>query len=789
MGLLDFAQPGSDPSAPNSFVVPPAELARRQQLADALMQQGSSTAPIQSPWQGAANLVKALVGSYQSAQVGNQQRLGQANSQANDINAMGIDPGTQNIPATPGQTTPALQENDQVNDATADAEDAGMSPDAALVRALTAARGGQSLAPMATSNPLAVALGAPGAPAQGNGDFYSTAMQHESGGQNIPNAAGASAAGYFQMQPGSWADVARAHPELALPANVMDASQAQQTAAYHAYVGMNAQALSAAGVPITDKNAFMTSFMGSGAGPTFINAMQQNPSAPAASMFPAAARENPTVFYANGQPFSLAQVYQRETGAFGNGNTTGFGAPPSPAVAGAAQPSPAQVAGAPAPGGSQGAGAPAMAAAAPSQANLATLAAAMQGQQPQGSGFGLIGSANAAPSAPQVDPRLAQAAALNAPLPPAAPAPGAGDPNYPPLPPARPPERGGAGAVPSAPPAPAAAPSAPAPAPAPSAPAAAQGAAAPGGMHPNVAALMSVLSDPWATPAQQQIASALISAQMPMAPTWGKVGVDADGHDVMGWISPRGPNGPQVSAYQLPIAQGAATGPGGAPIPAGVNAQKFREAAGTAAGTQAVPSAATEQEFASHLIDRPSYKEFAAVIPTWNSMQQVAKENSPAGDTALIDAAAKINNPGLAVRQGTFAVYADEQGGLNKFKGEVDKVLNQGAVLQPETRAQLLRVANEKMQAYQQAWQTDAGQSTKIATAHGLDPDRVIPQLPKINALNLNDLSTQKTQAYPVARPAPSPPAGAPPGAFLATDGAWYAPDPANPGKFLKAIP
>jgi hypothetical protein len=115
--------------------------------------------------------------------------------------------------------------------------------------------------------------------------------------------------------------------------------------------------------------------------------------------------------------------------------------------------------------------------------------------------------------------------------------------------------------------------------------------------------------------------------------------------------------------------------------------------------------------------------------------------------------------------------------------------LHQNAVLQPETRAQLMRIANEKMQQYKTAWQTDADQATSIAKAHGLDPSRVVPTFPPLAPLNLTSISSQHTQAYPVApgqnggAPAQQPPA---PGARQAPDGNWYVSDPARPGKYLR---
>jgi hypothetical protein len=158
-------------------------------------------------------------------------------------------------------------------------------------------------------------------------DFYATAMQHESGGKNIPNAAGGwgAAGGYYQFTPATYAGIRAARPDLNLPANIQDASQDQQTAAYHELTRQNAAALQSANLPVNDKNVFMGSFLGGAGATKFLVAMNQNPDANAAAMFPTEAKANPTVFYDQGQPRSLQQVYALQTGPFGSGNTTGFG--------------------------------------------------------------------------------------------------------------------------------------------------------------------------------------------------------------------------------------------------------------------------------------------------------------------------------------------------------------------------------------------------------------------------------------------------------------------------------
>ncbi len=46
----------------------PEGIARKRQIAQALMMQGMDSSPIQSPWQGVNRIAQALVGGYQNQQ-------------------------------------------------------------------------------------------------------------------------------------------------------------------------------------------------------------------------------------------------------------------------------------------------------------------------------------------------------------------------------------------------------------------------------------------------------------------------------------------------------------------------------------------------------------------------------------------------------------------------------------------------------------------------------------------------------------------------------------------------
>lgn len=194
-------------------------------------------------------------------------------------------------------------------------------------------QGSQNYAPSASGSSPAVSAINNQAPNQQ--DFYTAAAQHETRGQNIQNLAGADAYGYFQFTPDTWNGVAKAHPELGLP-NATDGSEilktdfATQSSAYKVLTSQNAKTIDDAGIPVTDKNVFMASFLGGGGAVRFLHGLQTQPGDDAASYVnKRAVAANKTIFYnKDGTPRSLAQVYTKMTGLFSSENTTGY-SPPS----------------------------------------------------------------------------------------------------------------------------------------------------------------------------------------------------------------------------------------------------------------------------------------------------------------------------------------------------------------------------------------------------------------------------------------------------------------------------
>lgn len=182
---------------------------------------------------------------------------------------------------------------------------------AALRPAVPAAQATAALRPPAKA-PLAI-------PSQGDplAGYYQKVRAHESGGNDA--ASSGVAYGRYQFTPQTWLAVAIRHPELGLDkTNILDG--AKQDEAMRALTADNAAVLQKNGIGVTPQNLFMLHFLGEGGGPKFLRAMQADPAANAAALFPLETRYNPTIFSKpDGQPRTLAEVYGLMTKSFGGG--------------------------------------------------------------------------------------------------------------------------------------------------------------------------------------------------------------------------------------------------------------------------------------------------------------------------------------------------------------------------------------------------------------------------------------------------------------------------------------
>lgn len=157
------------------------------------------------------------------------------------------------------------------------------------------------------------------APAAG---YFANARSAESSGDDAAKNPNSTATGRYQFLRGTWDGLMRSNPELGLTADGRNDPQ-QQERAIRAFTAQNAEALRAKGIQPSDGNLYMAHFLGAGAAPNFISAVQQDPTVPAASLVtPQVARANAAVFFnRDGSPRSAGEVYQRMTARFGTGST------------------------------------------------------------------------------------------------------------------------------------------------------------------------------------------------------------------------------------------------------------------------------------------------------------------------------------------------------------------------------------------------------------------------------------------------------------------------------------
>lgn len=153
---------------------------------------------------------------------------------------------------------------------------------------------------------------------QSPGDFYirESAMK-ESGGNPEAQAKGSSAGGLYGFTTPTWNSLIAKHPDLGLtPEGRFDPTQA--TTAMRVFTMDNASYLVGQGIDPSDANLRMAHFLGPGGAAKFIPALQANPNASAAALFPREAEANRSVFFnRDGSPRTLSQVYAQQTSAFG----------------------------------------------------------------------------------------------------------------------------------------------------------------------------------------------------------------------------------------------------------------------------------------------------------------------------------------------------------------------------------------------------------------------------------------------------------------------------------------
>jgi len=167
-----------------------------------------------------------------------------------------------------------------------------------------------------------------------------------------------------------------------------------------------------------------------------------------------------------------------------------------------------------------------------------------------------------------------------------------------------------------------------------------------------------------------------------------------------------------------------------------------------AAGAVRPPKLTETMTFQQNFAARPAYKRIAETKGAYDSMVQSAGKNTRAADLDLVYGIAKILDPIGAVRGEDTVNIQNTASYPNWLLGQIE-AFNGGAALTPETRRNIMTMAQQRMQAIQNAFDFDRQQALDFAKRHGIAEEDV----PDIEDIPAYDPSLT-TGATPPPRPA-----------------------------------
>jgi hypothetical protein len=127
-----------------------------------------------------------------------------------------------------------------------------------------------------------------------------------------------------------------------------------------------------------------------------------------------------------------------------------------------------------------------------------------------------------------------------------------------------------------------------------------------------------------------------------------------------------------------------------------------------------------------------SVKDFETAVPIIKSAQK-APDNGY-GDLQLIYSVGKLLDPNSVVREGELALTIAAGSPLQRIIGNTRFTAERGGRLPPKSRQQILEMLNERVGAYQQAYDRDYEQYAQYAGELGIDPPQIVGQRQTIGA-------------------------------------------------------
>ncbi|WP_245424509.1 hypothetical protein [Rhizobium sophoriradicis] len=149
----------------------------------------------------------------------------------------------------------------------------------------------------------------------------------------------------------------------------------------------------------------------------------------------------------------------------------------------------------------------------------------------------------------------------------------------------------------------------------------------------------------------------------------------------------------------------------------------------------------------------PTYKSYQQAAPVYQSMIDTAKTDSKASDLNLVYGLGKIMDPNSVVREGEMVMVNNTASLPDWFSGIINSV-NGGQRLTPETRQAILAEARSRMGAYRGALDNDIGQYRGIIGRRGMNEADVLP--------TLGDIAEVPSLTPPPAADIGAPPEGVP---------------------------
>ncbi|WP_245443084.1 hypothetical protein [Rhizobium sp. H4] len=124
----------------------------------------------------------------------------------------------------------------------------------------------------------------------------------------------------------------------------------------------------------------------------------------------------------------------------------------------------------------------------------------------------------------------------------------------------------------------------------------------------------------------------------------------------------------------------------------------------------------------------PTYKSYQQAAPVYQSMIDTAKTDSKASDLNVVYGLGKIMDPNSVVREGEMVMVNNTASLPDWFSGIINSV-NGGQRLTPETRQAILAEARSRMGAYRGALDNDIGQYRGIISRRGMNEADILPTL------------------------------------------------------------